>query len=68
VEKGDIKFDPPLEERQWGEASIDLRLGFKFTKFWSAKNVKFSMAGGIEVKQPRYQKVGQLSAYSHLLT
>jgi len=23
-----IVFDPALEENQWGEASIDLRLGF----------------------------------------
>ena len=27
VAAGEIKFDPPLEEQQWGEASIDLRLG-----------------------------------------
>ena len=33
VDAGDIGLDPPLEERQWGEASVDLRLGFKFTKF-----------------------------------
>ena len=26
-----IVFDPPLEERQWGEASVDLRLGRSFT-------------------------------------
>jgi hypothetical protein len=24
VEKGQIRFDPPLEERQWHEASVDL--------------------------------------------
>jgi dCTP deaminase len=33
VERGEIKFDPPLEERQWKEASVDLRLGYSFTKF-----------------------------------
>lgn len=33
VESGEIKFDPPLEKRQWGDASVDLRLGLKFTKF-----------------------------------
>jgi dCTP deaminase len=33
VKKGDIKFDPPLEDRQWKEASVDLRLGHQFTKF-----------------------------------
>ena len=31
VESGEVAFDPPLEERQWGEASVDLRLGFGFT-------------------------------------
>jgi dCTP deaminase len=47
VEKGGIKFDPPLEERQWGEASVDLRLGLKFTKLKPAAGVTFSMARGI---------------------
>ena len=47
VEREEIKFDPPLEKRQWGEASIDLRLGLKFTKFRSAPGVTFSMAHGI---------------------
>lgn len=47
VGKGTIRFDPPIEDRQWGEASIDLRLGYKFTKFRQAKNVIFSMADGI---------------------
>lgn len=47
VEAGNIKFDPPIEDRQWGEASIDLRLGYKFTKFQPQNNVTFSMADGI---------------------
>jgi len=47
VEKGLIRFDPPLEERQWGEASVDLRLGLKFTKLKPAPNVTISMAGAI---------------------
>lgn len=47
VEKGDVRFEPQLEARQWGEASIDLRLGLKFTKLIPAPNVTFSMAGGI---------------------
>jgi len=47
VEKEEIKFDPPLEPRQWGEASVDLRLGLKFTKFRPAPGVTFSMSGGI---------------------
>ncbi len=47
VEKGDIKFDPVLEKHQWGEASVDLRLGFKFTKLTPAPGVTLSMAKGI---------------------
>jgi dCTP deaminase len=47
VEKGDIRFEPPLQDRQWGEASIDLRLGFKFTKFRQSESAIFSMAKGI---------------------
>ncbi len=47
VERGEIRFDPPLEERQWGEASIDLRLGYKFTKFRASDSAIFSMAKGI---------------------
>ena len=42
-----IVFDPPLEERQWGEASIDLRLGRKVTKFKPADGMTFSVAGGL---------------------
>lgn len=33
VEAGEVSFEPALEERQWGEASVDLRLGYQFTKF-----------------------------------
>ncbi len=33
VSAGDIVFTPELDEQQWGEASIDLRLGFQFTKY-----------------------------------
>lgn len=47
VEREEIKFDPPLEERQWGEASIDLRLGLQFTKLKEADGLTVSMAGGI---------------------
>jgi dCTP deaminase len=49
VDKGEIKFDPPLEERQWGEASVDLRLGRKFTKLMPAPGATFSMAKGLGV-------------------
>ena len=47
VEKGEIRFDPPLEERQWGEASVDLRLGYRFTKLAGNPGFTFSMAEGI---------------------
>jgi hypothetical protein len=33
VKDGKIVFDPPLEDDQWGEASVDLRLDFSFTAF-----------------------------------
>jgi dCTP deaminase len=49
VERGEIAFDPPLESDQWGEASIDLRLGFQFTKFArkGLDAVSFSIAKGL---------------------
>lgn len=47
VEAGEIAFNPPLEERQWGEASVDLRLGFQFTKFRKAEAITLSVAEGL---------------------
>jgi dCTP deaminase len=47
VRDGQIGFDPPLEERQWGEASVDLRLGFSFTKLSGAKGLTVSVAEGL---------------------
>jgi dCTP deaminase len=47
VERGDIRFEPELEERQWHEASVDLRLGFRFTKLTAARGLKVSLAHGI---------------------
>ena len=47
VDKGNIVFDPPLEKRQWGEASIDLRLSSKFTKLIPSKGVTFNLAEGL---------------------
>lgn len=47
VENGEIKFDPPLQEKQWGEATVNLRLGTKFTKLRPSPGVKLSMAHGI---------------------
>jgi|SRR5579859_41815 len=47
VADGEIRFDPPLEETQWHEASVDLRLGFKFTKLAAKRGVKVSLAYGL---------------------
>jgi dCTP deaminase len=49
VEAGEIGFTPTLEEKQWGEASIDLRLGFQFTKLRKCDGVKFSLADGLGI-------------------
>jgi dCTP deaminase len=45
VDAGDIKFSPALEERQWGDASVDLRLGYKFAKLKQSDH-KISLAKG----------------------
>lgn len=42
-----VTFDPPLEENQWGEASVDLRLGFSFTRLKELKGFKVSVAQGL---------------------
>jgi deoxycytidine triphosphate deaminase len=47
VERSAIVFDPPLEETQWGEASVDLRLGFSFTKLNPTKGIKISVVQGL---------------------
>lgn len=47
VEEGGLQFDPPLEDNQWGEASVDLRLGFDFTRLNKAEGVTFSVANGL---------------------
>jgi dCTP deaminase len=47
IEKGGIRFEPQLEERQWHEASVDLRLGFKFAKLTAKKGLKVSLAHGM---------------------
>lgn len=49
VKSGAIDFSPLLEEDQWGEASIDLRLGFDFTIFRNPTGVKVSIASGLSV-------------------
>ncbi len=47
VEKGEVRFDPPLEEKQWAEASVNLRLGLKFTKWKDGVGGTFSLSKGI---------------------
>ena len=47
VARGEIRFDPPLDERRWHEASVDLRLGFKFTKLTAMRGLKVSIAHGM---------------------
>lgn len=47
VEAGEIGFSPSLEDKQWGEASIDLKLGFQFTKLRKCDGVKFSLSEGL---------------------
>jgi dCTP deaminase len=47
VKEKRIIFDPPLEEDQWGEASVDLRLGFTFTILKPLKDVRVSVARGL---------------------
>jgi dCTP deaminase len=49
LEKGRIAFDPPLEEKQWGPASVDLRLGFSFTKLKKLDGITVSVASGLGV-------------------
>ncbi len=47
LEAGDIEFTPALEDNQWGEVSIDLRLGFSFTRIRDAKDTILSVADGL---------------------
>lgn len=47
VESGEIRFKPELEKSQWGDASVDLRLGFKFTKF-KQTNMIVPLAKGLK--------------------
>ncbi len=48
VKANQICFTPELEERQWGEASIDLRLGRQFTRYRDdIRGVTLSVAEGL---------------------
>lgn len=44
---GGIIVQPGLELNQWGAASIDLRLGFDFTKIMPADGATFSVSSGL---------------------
>jgi deoxycytidine triphosphate deaminase len=63
VDEGKIIFDPSLEAMQWGEASIDLRLGFRFTCYKPKEDLAgftFSAANALEAsvawvyRRPKY--------------
>lgn len=47
IESGAIRFDPPLKQTQWGQASIDLSLGYSFTSIKEAPGATFSVAQGL---------------------
>jgi dCTP deaminase len=47
VAAGEIKFEPQLEETQWGGAAIDLRLGTQFTKLQKVPGMKLSVHAGL---------------------
>lgn len=47
VKDGKIVFDPPLEDDQWGEASVDLRLDFSFTALKGIQGIQISVAKGL---------------------
>src|SRR5580658_4306333 len=47
VAANEIGISPPLEENQWGEASINLRLSFEFTKLRPLPDVTLRLASGL---------------------
>ena len=49
VEEGRIRFNPQLEENQWGQASVDLRLGFTFTRLKEIPGMTISLSRGVDV-------------------
>ena len=64
VESGGVAFDPPLEERQWGEASVDLRLGFGFTILDRGLScITLSVAEGMQaIEKAGFWKTKELEA------
>ena len=47
VATNDIGISPALEENEWGEASINLRLSFEFTKLRPLPGVALRLASGL---------------------
>jgi dCTP deaminase len=47
VDEKKIIFEPQLQENQWGEASLDLRLDFGFTILEALPGIKISVASGL---------------------
>lgn len=47
-EAGEIGFTPAPTDLQWGEASVDLRLGYQFTRLKRVPGVTLSIAEGAE--------------------
>lgn len=47
VRQRKIVFDPELDDDQWGQASVDLRLGFSFTCLRDLPGVTLSVAEGL---------------------
>ena len=48
VEEGSIGFSPTLDKDQWGQASIDLKLGFIFTVLKDVPGISISVAQGLK--------------------
>ncbi|HEX9835653.1 MAG TPA: dCTP deaminase [Alphaproteobacteria bacterium] len=60
IKDGTIGFDPQVEARQIGEASVDLRLGYQFTKYREdLPDVTISVAEGLRT-------LGELKAWKTL--
>jgi dCTP deaminase len=67
VKAGEIVFDPPLEESQWGEASVDLRFGFSITKLEKIQGMTLSVAEGLHgIAKSGFYKTKQLKRNDEL--
>ena len=48
IDSGEIVFDPPLVGGQLGQASIDLRLGYKFIKLLRSEEITVAIRRGFD--------------------